>query len=208
MRLRDRTHCRLRSLKAPRRAVQLDPNLADGYLVLASVQGVRGELLRCFEVIQSKVFVLDPDNADALNAHALGLANSGGLKEALAPRLHVLELEPAVQNLMIRTAMLKDLPADRTAAAALIDASMGRFQDALVVLQKLSPAAYPPETVHNAVLLLCHAPGELAALQTLPRLGILGWVYFYAGAPDRVLDIYDRGIDAGSLARAGNPEIV
>ena len=51
-----------------------------------------------------------------------------------------------------------------------------------------------------------HGATEVASPQDLPSLGVLGWAYLYAGAPERVLDVYERDIEGGYFAGAGNPE--
>jgi tetratricopeptide (TPR) repeat protein len=205
---------------AGRRAVELDPNLADGHIVLADVQGVRGNLLQSLETVQSKVLVLDPNNPEALHGYALGLSLVGHAKEALPVRQRLLELEPAGPNFVVRTAlvlwlvgqndaaiaMLRDLPPDRSGQLARIYASMGRYNEAIDVLEKLPSGTYPPETVKEAVRLLRTAPTKVASPESLPPLGSLGWVYLYVGAPDRVLEVYDRGVAARYLAGAGDPD--
>ena len=211
---------RTKAEAAGQRAVALDPNLADGYIVLANVLGSGGHILQAFDISQSKIFVLDPNNGQALHGDALGLSILGYVKQALAMRLKLMELEPTVQNYNIRAALvlwldgqndaaitiLRDLPSDRTDALAMIFASMGRYSDAIDVIEKMPASSYPPGTREQAVRLLRMAPAKVASLQDLPPLGVLGWVYLYAGAPERVLDVYERGIEGGYMAGAGNPE--
>jgi tetratricopeptide (TPR) repeat protein len=206
---------------AAQRAVELDPNLADGYQVLAELQGVQGNLLKSM-VLGKKVLGLDPNNPEALHGYALGLAVSGHVKESLAVRQKLIELEPSIPNFMNRTAlvlwldgqtdaaitMLKDLPSDRNDALAYIYASMGRYNDAIDVIERLPSGYYPSDVRENGVRLLRTAPAKSAAPQSLPPLGSLSFVYLYVGAPDRVLELYERGQDGGYVAGAGNPESV
>ena len=61
---------------AARRAIQLDPNLADGYFALARLQTLRGKPVAAEDLI-SKALELDPDNPDALALHMEVLSNVG-----------------------------------------------------------------------------------------------------------------------------------
>jgi tetratricopeptide (TPR) repeat protein len=144
------------------------------------------------------------------------------VREALALRQKLIELEPSVPNFMVRTAlvlwldgqndaaitMLKDLPPDRTDALAYIYASMGRYGDAIDIIEKLPSGFYPSDVRENAVRLLRTAPAKSVAPQNLPPLGALSFVYLYVGAPERVLELYERGQAGGYVAGAGNPESV
>src|SRR5262249_31993503 len=67
---------------AGRRAVQLDPNLADGYLALGRREIARGDLVRADE-LYSKGLSLDPYNPEGLHLYANLLAEVGRLKESL-----------------------------------------------------------------------------------------------------------------------------
>ena len=70
----------------------------------------------------------------------------------------------------------------------------------------VSPGAYPTQNLKDAIELLRTAPAKSAAPQNLPPLGALNWMYLYVGAPERVLDFFDRGLDVGYLAGAGDPD--
>jgi tetratricopeptide (TPR) repeat protein len=74
-----------RAEEAARRAIELDPNLADGYLPLALAQHVRGKLLEA-EQLYSKALALDPNNPDVLHLYSQLLAKVGHLKDALTMR--------------------------------------------------------------------------------------------------------------------------
>jgi hypothetical protein len=56
---------------------------------------------------------------------------------------------------------------------------------------------FSPGTVDNAVRLLRTAPTAAAAPQTLPRLGLLEFVYLHVGAQSRVLEYEEVNIEAG-----------
>ena len=74
---------------AARRAIELDPDLADGYAALAAIQGVRGEYLPS-EELYLKALALDPDSPDALHDYSGLLAGVGRLKEAVAMKQRLL----------------------------------------------------------------------------------------------------------------------
>lgn len=211
---------RAKAQAAASRAVQLDPNLAEAHLVLAELQGMQGHMLQAEDLFQSKALALDPNNSEVLHASAITLAMVGHVKEAVAMRLRLQELEPNVQNFIVRAAlalwvdgqsdtaiaMLKDLPPGGTDALAIIYASVGRYPDAIAVLEKLSPAVFPTVEANEAIRVLRSAPARTRSPQQLPSLGALGWVYLYAGAPERVLEFFERGLEAGYFAGAGSPE--
>ncbi|HXD52252.1 MAG TPA: hypothetical protein VN689_10185 [Burkholderiales bacterium] len=99
-------------------------------------------------------------------------------------------------------AIAKSLPQDfdaRPELLARIYASLGRYGDAADALSAISPDTYLPGTVEMAVRLLRQAPNTAASAQNLPRLGVLGFVYLYAGAPERTLDVFDTAAQAGIL---------
>jgi TolB-like protein len=84
-----------KSEAAAKRAVQLDPNLAAGYLWLGPASLERGNILEAFE-LGSKALALDPNNPDILGWHSDNLAIVGRVKESNAMKLQELALEPFV----------------------------------------------------------------------------------------------------------------
>ena len=200
---------------AAQRAVQLDANLADGYVALARVQGLRGKLVQA-EELYAKALALDPNSPDALHQYSILLAGAGRLKESLALRQQSQVLEPFVpvfnqltaQVLALNgqfepaIALYKDLPtAGRAgtggAALAWTYASLGRYDEAIDYLLKIPPGGYLPGTVEEAVRLLRTAPAPAASAQSLPRLGALSFVYLYVGAPERALEYDEGAVEAG-----------
>jgi hypothetical protein len=97
--------------------------------------------------------------------------------------------------------MLKDLPQDASAFGrivfATVYASVGRYGEAADILEKIPAASAPPGLIETAARLLRTSPAKAASPQTLPPLGIFGWVYLHVGAPDRVLEFYERNVEAG-----------
>jgi len=80
---------------AARRAIELDPNLADGYAMLALARDTSGELLEA-EDLYKKALSHDPNNPDVLHLFSRLLGEVGQLKDALAMRRQLQALEPFV----------------------------------------------------------------------------------------------------------------
>jgi TolB-like protein len=195
-----------RGEEAARRALTLDANLAEGYMFLGIVQGARN--LAQAEDLFSKALALDPNNSEALHQYSIFLAFEGRLKEALARRQQLRELDPFVPVYNRATANVLWLTGQDEAAIALYNrdptggntelqlariwAAMGRYAEAADSVQRMNAAAYPTGVIAEAIRLLRTAPAA-APPQSLPRLGILGFVYLHVGAPERALDFYEDG---------------
>jgi TolB-like protein len=204
---------------AARRALQLDPNLADGYFALARLEGRRGKYLSVDELF-SKGLALDPNHPAGLNNYSSLLAVLGRLKQALAMKLQVVTLEPFTPGFKTAAAemlwlngqddaaisILKEVPAPQAKAnLAEIYAALGRYGEAADILQDV-PAAFkqvPTELIADPVRLLRSIP-ERHSPQSLPRLGgTLGFVYLHVGAPERVLDRREDTARAGYFSSGG-----
>jgi tetratricopeptide (TPR) repeat protein len=199
---------------AARRAVALDPSLAEGYLAL-SIAGPNRQNLVLREELISKALALDPNNQLALGIYGNLLAGVGRLKEALAARQQLRVLEPFVpaanSNLAdslwldgqndAAIALLKDVPGwIPRAETARIYASMGRFSEAADAELALSSMSVPTGTAAIATesaRLLRMAPAAVASPQNLLRLEYMGWVYLYIGAPSRAMEQYEKESEAG-----------
>jgi TolB-like protein/tetratricopeptide (TPR) repeat protein len=209
---------------AGRRAIQLDPNLADGYLAVGRVLDERGKSLLA-EDLFSKALALDPNNPDGLNQYSNLLANVGRLKQALAMKQQLRAMEPYVPVYNTATAevlwlngqneaaiaILKDsAPGDVTSVRdlAMVYASMGRYSNAADVLLELPSRAkdFPLEFVAEPARLLRSAPAKAASPQSRPRLGTWGFIYNYVGAPDGVLEYYEDMTKAGYFAAGGSDD--
>jgi TolB-like protein len=192
-----------RAEAAAERAVQLAPNQADGYVSLGTVQQFRRNWVLA-EELYLKALALDPNNPDGLNQQSFVIQGAGRLKDALAMRQRLHALEPFVprfnqfladtlwlngQNDDAITLMNSSDANDRPLRLAMIYAAAGRFSEAADVLST-APAetTYSPVQVEAAARLLRAAPASAALPQSLPNLGNLGFVYFYIGAPERVLE--------------------
>ena len=199
---------------AAKRAIQLDPNLADGYFSLGAVEHARGNQIRA-EDLYKQALALDANNPDALHLYGLMLAETGRERDSLAmrQRLRLLEGFVPVYNWVTASvlwlngqndeavAILKDLPPNspffgRT-TLLWVYAAMGRYRESADLLQAVNPGDMPPGIVDEAVRLLRTAPAKAVSPKSLPPLGQLSWIYFYVGAPDRVLEYYEHNVEAG-----------
>jgi TolB-like protein/Flp pilus assembly protein TadD len=205
---------------AAKHAIQLDPKNADGYLALADLERDRGKFAASVE-FASRAMALDPDNPDILNANSITLAQLGYLKQALPIRERLLALEPYVPVFknnfatMLWTngqteeavAVNRKPPAGAVAFYAYVAAEQGRYGEAADFVQKIriDDAVLSAER-DAAVRLLRAAPAKTASPQTLPQLGVFGgWVYFFVGAPERILEYPEGNIKIGS---SGGMELV
>ena len=211
---------------AARRAIQLDPNLADAYFALGRLQRARGKLVEADDLF-SKALELDPNNPDALGVYMLLLANVGRLKDALAVTQQLRALEPYVPTFNEDAAQIfwetgqndtaikirKSLMERPTGppGLAMMYASMGRYTEAAEVLEtavrtgsnRPQYIAVQLQQLHSAAGLLRTAPAKAVLPQSPPRLGGLGWVYLYVGAPERALDEYEDMIKSGLVGGVG-----
>jgi len=210
--------------EAARRAIQLDPNLADAYFALSRLQTLRGRPVAAEDLI-SKALALDPHNPDALALHMEILSNVGWKKEAVAAAQRLRALEPYVPTwnedaaeilweneqydaaIMIMKSLI-ERPTGPT-SLAMIYASLGRYSDAANVLEsalKDGRSKLPGwETEwHTAAALLRTAPAIAMLPQNPARLQRASFAYLYVGAPDHALDYYEDTITSGLTGGQGN----
>jgi tetratricopeptide (TPR) repeat protein len=202
---------------ASRRALQLDPNLADGYLGLGRVQRERGKFLLAEELF-SKALALDPNNPDTLSTYSNLLAVVGRLKEALTMKQLLLALEPYVPGYIQDTAeimwlngqtdaaiaMLKESP-NNLVDVARIYAAMGNYSEAADALEQASSGRNTTrEMLSTAARLIRAAPAVAASPQSLPHLVAVSWVYLYVGAPNRALEYFEDTTEGGLFVVAGS----
>jgi len=202
-----------RAEAAARRAIQLDPNHADGFMSLGLAQERRGNLLMSEDTFK-QALALDPNNPEALNLYRNLLLSLGRLKEGLAMSQRVQALEPFVPVFSGNTTdalwlngqddaaitILKNLPQDYLSVRydlARIYSTEGRYREAAQALEEVPSGAYLPGQLEAAVRLLRTAPATAASPQSLPRLGSLDFVYLPVGASNRTLDFYEGTVGAG-----------
>ena len=207
---------------AARRAIQLDPNLADAYFALGRLERVRGNLVAAHDLF-SKALSLDPNNPDALGLYMLLLANVGRQREALATAQQLRTLEPYVptfnedaaeilwengQNgtaIEIRKSLIERPAGPST--LAMMYASSGRYTEAADVLENAvrTRSNLPQDMalqLYRAAGLLRAAPAK-AVLQSPPHLERHSFIYLYVGDPARSLEYYEDMIKSGMVGGAG-----
>jgi tetratricopeptide (TPR) repeat protein len=192
----------------------LDPKSSDGYVALAQMRDDVGDRLVGVELVR-QALMLDPEHAEALQLYSIQLAALGYVKQSLPIRNHLLAIEPfvpAFQNVTARilfaTGQTDEAIAilmkfrGQTSLLAQIYGSQGRFREAVDVLMRFQvpDPAYQP-LLETATKLLRNAPA--AAPRNSPDLGLLSWVYLYAGAPERFLFEFEKGVQMGYQA-SGN----
>jgi tetratricopeptide (TPR) repeat protein len=202
---------------AARRAVELDPNLADGYALLGLTLELRGELAQA-EDLYRKAMILDPTNPDVLHFYSRLLAEVGRLKESLAMRQQLRALDPFVPVYNFVTAWLFWLNDDTDAAMAISDslppqhraytapqllAAVGRYEEAADLASDAADM-FQPGVVESVAGLLRSAPTEVASPEALPRLGWFNFVYLHVGATERTLEFYEDGVQAGYSVSISN----
>jgi TolB-like protein/DNA-binding SARP family transcriptional activator/Tfp pilus assembly protein PilF len=210
---------------AARRAIELDPNLADAYFALGRLERVRGNLVEADDLL-AKALALDPNDTDALDLYMLHLSNMGRLKEALAIAQRLRALEPFVPTFTADVGRIQ-WENGQTAAAietmksvietgtvrlhlAMMYAALGRFGEGADMLEAGSAHAREPQAkalALQAAAILRSAPNKATTSQGLPRSIAAGlpidFIYLHAGAPERALEQYQDVIDAGRVGGAG-----
>ncbi|HEX5280392.1 MAG TPA: hypothetical protein VFW28_09950 [Micropepsaceae bacterium] len=196
---------------AARRAIQIDPNYAAGYVYLGVALFQRHKLVEADEMI-ARAFNLDPNDPNVLNSVMGGWAIEGRLKEAVSVARRLQEVEPYVPALNGNTAQLLWLDGDDESAIGLFKrlppqnnqlrqlaelyASLGRYREAADLLDNISPGFRPAEELKLAARMLRMA-AKASEAQSAPDLGILDWVFLYVGQPQRALDFYARDMKIG-----------
>ena len=201
---------------AAKRAIEIDPKLADGYFGLGFIQHVRAKQLDAMASFE-KAMALDPTNPDGLHIFSDTIADLGYVEKSLPLRKQLQALEPFVPVYQAITARIMFAGGDYDAyipqssnfaaggilslASAESLAAKGRFKDAADVLQGaqgLGPTAGP------AIALLRSAPAK-ADLNGIPELRPqLRFIYNYVGAPERYLDAYEDELKIGYVGPGNN----
>jgi TolB-like protein len=204
--------------RAARRAVELDPNLADGHAVLGLTLELRGDLMAA-EDLYRKALVLDPANPDALHFYSRLQAEVGRFKEALVMRQQLQVLDPFVPVYNQVTSWLHWVSGETDAAFALdaalpafyrgyssprLLASLGRYEEAAALIRTNPAGMFEPGVVEAAADLLRSAPTPAASSEALPSLGWFNFVYVHVGALGRTLEFYEGGVDVGYSVSISN----
>jgi len=199
-----------RSDALARRATELDPKGAEGFVALAYANMVQRRMLAAEDAFR-QALALNPNQADGLHGLSQLLAAMGRIKESLAMRAHLQAVEQSIINYTADTAeiywldgdtdkavaMLQPFRPGRTLELALVLASAGRYGEAAAAIREMPASSYPPGMTEAAAKILESAPAKAAAPAELPRLGNLSFAYLHAGAPERVLEFYEDEIKGG-----------
>ena len=214
-----------------RRAVQLDPNLADAYWALARVLRLRGKLVEADDLFV-KALMLDPSNPDVLDLYMLHLSNVGRVKEALVIAQKLRALEPYVPAFNADVGQIFWINGQTDAAIdilrpligfgavrgtlAMIFASDRRFDESADLLDADAATSVLPEGSRaerrQAADLLRAVAKSPDATRSLPRIASstllsrtihLDFVYLHGDAPDRALETYEDTIRAGQVGGQG-----
>jgi hypothetical protein len=82
--------------------------------------------------------------------------------------------------------------------------SLGRYSEAADALREVPSGLFTPGALEEAIRLLRAAPAKVTSPQSIVSAGALGFVYLSAGIPVRVLDFYERSVEAGVPAVGSN----
>jgi len=209
-----------RAEMAAQRAIELDSELVDGYIALGLVQRERGKFLSA-EGLFKQALALDPNNPEGMHFYGEMLGSLGYLNRSLAMLQHLRTLEPFVPVFALSTAlvfaengqsdtaleMLRAMSPDdanRLLFLPIVYAAKGRYGEAADALLSAPSPFASSAIVEEAARLLRAAPSTVTGMQTLPDLGYLGYAYLYAGAPDRVLEAHEVGVQVGYSVPAYN----
>jgi len=187
-----------------RRATELDPKNAEGFVALGYVNMVQRRMLDAEDAFRQAI-ALNPNQADGLHGYSQLLAALGRINESLAMREHLQAGEQFIINYTADTAeiywlagdtvkaiaMLQPFRPGRTLELALVLASAGRYQDAAVAIREMPATNYPPGMTEAAARILDSAPAKAASPESLPRVGNMSFAYMHVGAPERVLEFYE-----------------
>jgi TolB-like protein/DNA-binding SARP family transcriptional activator len=208
---------------AARAAIRLDPRNAIAHAVLARVQALHRREWAASDDLNKQAVALDPNEPDVLLNYAVAIAQEGRLKDALSMMEKLRTLEPFVPIFNALTAhyfvlngqsqtaipILEAIPADagggllRNQWLAQAYAAVGRYGAAADTVLLITASQMSRRSVEEAARLLRGAPAKVSAPQALPELGrILGFVYAYVGAPERILENYEPGKDRYGLGDA------
>jgi TolB-like protein/Flp pilus assembly protein TadD len=196
---------------AARKAIEVDPDLAQGYRTLGEIRARAGKPLEGFELLV-KALALDPSDAELLSSQAHFLAQVGKVREALQVAQQAQQLEPFIPivNRDLAVALwlngqdeqaiqiLRQVAGGNSNVIAIIQAAAGRYSEAADALMGAPPAAgYSPDEVAEAVRLLRLAPAKIPSPENAKRLGLYDFVYLYVGAPEQALRHYETTAEAG-----------
>jgi TolB-like protein len=193
---------------AAERSIKLDPKNVDGYVALGELHLDVGDKVSSADFFQ-RALDQDPDNPDALHGYSSVLGDAGLLKQALSMRDHLQAVEPFVPSFQVITMRFQFASGQTEVAIAsleklkpnFLDAQLyalrGRYGEAADILAH-SPSFGPSfQPILEAAVRLLRAAPAPAPKNEHPELGVFDWIYFYVGAPERFLNIYEAGVKMG-----------
>jgi TolB-like protein/DNA-binding SARP family transcriptional activator len=184
---------------AARRALERDPKDTLAWRALARIELVQNHYPQADE-LNARALAIDPDDPNLLLNKNQLLHDRGYLKQALAMSQRAALLEPNGARYKTRMAwdlwlngrsdeVLKILePQGKDTFVARIYAEQGRYGEAAdILLSNKGEERYERNTLEAAARLLRNGPAKPSS-ESMPKLGQLYWVYFFAGAPEHMLD--------------------
>ena len=202
---------------AARRAAELDPDSADVQVTLGITElGPRRWIIA--EDFLLKALALDPNHGEALSFYSGVLLAVGRVKEAVAMKQRLNQLEPYVplyagglgealwldgQNDAAIAVLKQNLGRQGAGAAnglSRIYASLGRYTEAADILSYVVPTTEDGAFLASeAARLFRSAAAKPASPENLPRFPIPGsFIYLHVGAPERALEPYEEAFSTGS----------
>jgi tetratricopeptide (TPR) repeat protein len=200
---------------AARKAIALDPDYVGGYAALAGADSWQGKWIEAIDLAKKGLSV-DQNDPELLNNYSETLRALGYLKEALSIRERLALLEPLsvlyrrqTADLMLANGMfdagIKELENLKGAAVAMLYlapayARQGRFEEAADTLLQFpfGPQAREFQKLINvAVPVLRAAANKSKPPGQLPAFDEMGFVYLYAGVPQRILDWPEKAMKNG-----------
>jgi TolB-like protein/Tfp pilus assembly protein PilF len=212
---------RAKAAQAARRATELDPRGALGFMTLGSLEYYRGNWVRAAELL-GQARSLDVDDADLGAEYCLYLGTVGKLQEASRYCEQLLKLDPLHPSLnyarvvlLLPTGRADDcrqlaeaLPVHsgasywRNTLLARLQAMEGRYDDAASTLLRVGPdEVFGPDLVRSAADIVRSAPSTFQSHANSVQLYCdLAWVYGFVGAHERAMDYYEKLLQSGVLA--------
>jgi TolB-like protein/DNA-binding winged helix-turn-helix (wHTH) protein/Flp pilus assembly protein TadD len=212
-----------------RLALRLDPHQSEAYVAIALNNADRLNWIAAEDNFR-RAFSINPNDADAIHLYGLTLADMGRLRDALASRKKLHEIEPFVPIYNVMTAAMLQLTGKNTEALAMLAATpgsgpttyfrniylargyaiAGRYAEAADALLAMSPEVkrVSRKSVEDAATLLRKLAQSQPLPEPLPQLeGELGFVYAFTAEPQEVLAGVERdlALNFGDLAPFDSP---
>ena len=195
---------------AARKAIEVDPNLAQAYRTLGAIRARAGKPLEGYELL-SKALSLDPSDPEILSSQANFLAQVGYVSEALRIAQQAQQLEPfiPIMNRDLAVArwlngqdepaiqMLREVGGGGVVVIAMIHAAAGRYSESADTLMGAAAPGVAAADVAEAIRLLKLAPAKIPSPENAKPLGFFDFVYLHVGAPEQALRTYQITAEAG-----------